>query len=241
VSVEQDSTGPAEWLSSRVDPAGARFRTYLAVAILCAASLGAWVAYRAAVVSSAAADLAQQEIQERVQQGQILAAKEGEVAQDRRVLGIYQAHVKAWKLLQTDADRMQARNPVRAASLHTQAQRELVIAKGLRSLLQFGTDLGDDKGDVGFDPGFVLQFLKGRDTELSSLRPEVTEHAVDRNHDRAVHLVGVVTVVVAAIFFLTLARIPYSKAWLNRLWAGAGYFALLFGLTLYGAVDVIRL
>jgi hypothetical protein len=213
------------------------FRIRVAVLIAVVSIAGALVAWRASLASIHAAALDQDAEQQLVQQEQRRAALEGQVANDLQLYGRYQEHIKAWRLLSAQADRIRSHNPDLAITLGAQAQNELGLARTLRPFFQAGLpDFGDDNGTVVYDPQFVLRNLFTGDRELAVLDPDEVFEEADDAHGKTVDLVAIVALLIAAIFLLTLAQFVRSNN--RRLLAGAGAVVALAGIVLFVLVEL---
>ncbi len=225
---------PSEDLTGE-DDAG-RFKTVVAVLIAVTSILGAVVAWRASVSSNAAGDLDEQGTQELVLEEQERASIEGLVANDQRLFARYQEHILAWRLLQKQAEAQRGKDQELADALAAEAQGELALARSLRGFFQGGTpDFGDDEGVVAYDRDFVLANLEANNQYLPVLDPQATFRRADEEHDRTVRLVGVFTLVVVALFFLTIAQ--FAGAAIRGLFAVAGVAVGVAGLIAFALVE----
>ena len=225
-----EAPGPAA-----AEPAD-RFRTVVAVLIAVTSILGAVVAWRASVSSSDAGDLDEQATQELVLQEQELASIEGLVANDQRLFARYQEHILAWRILLRQADETRQSDVGLADALKAQAAGELALARSLRRFFQGGTpDFGDEEGKVVYDREFVMNNLRANNPELAELDPDATFALAEEEHDRTVRLVGVFTLVIVALFFLTIAQ--FAREAIRGLFAVAGVVVALAGLVLFALVE----
>jgi hypothetical protein len=170
-----------------------------------------------------------------MQQRQLVAAKAGLVAQDRRLLAQYQAHVREWKLLQKNAARVRHSNPTLATSLDAQARRELALARSLGSFFWFKVDLGDDEGVVRYDETSALRYLLKIDAEYGGLDPDTTSRAADQAHQKTLDLSGIVALFGAALVFLTLAR--HARSNIRWVFGGTGCLMAAAALALFVVVE----
>jgi hypothetical protein len=212
------------------------WRASLAVVVLVASVLSAIAAWRASVAAGMASDLDQQATQQLVRKRQIEAMIEGDIGQDRRLLGVYQGHVKTWRLLQNDAARVRKVDPVLAASLEDEARQELVLARALQSAFVTNIGLGDDTGNVDYDPHYVANVFRTDNSELGTLRPDELARRADTAHGKVTVLVGITVLFIAALFFLTLAQL--GRANVQRIFATAGYLAIAIGLVSFVLTEV---
>lgn len=213
-----------------------RFRTIIAALIAITSILGAVVAWRASVSSTAAGDLDEQATQELVLQEQELASLEGLVANDLRLFGQYQEHILSWRILLKQADTARKDNVALADQLKAEGLGELSLARSLRAFFQGATPtFGDADGKVVYDRDFVLANLKENDQELKVLRPDVTFENAESEHDRTVKLVAVFTLVIVALFFLTIAQ--FARENVRTIFAIAGVAIAIGGLAGFVIVE----
>jgi hypothetical protein len=227
---------PAPDHGSSPAPPGDAFRIRVAVLIAIVSIAGAVGAWRASVSSIHAAALDQEGEQQLVQQEQRKAALVGKVANDLQLLARYQGHVKSWRILSTQADRMRPRNEDLAQSFEAQAQGELSQARALRPFFEAATpDFGDERGTVAYDPAFVLRNLEEGDPDLAVLRPDETFEEAHDAHGKTVDLVGVVALFIASVFMLTVAQ--FTRRGLRELFAVAGILVMVAGFVLFAVVE----
>jgi hypothetical protein len=220
-------------MEAQTKTAGDPFRIRVAFLIAVVSMAGAFVTARASLLSVRASDLDQLSLQQLVQQQQLLADIEGEVAQDRRLFGRYQEHVLAWRLLEKDA--AEARGQL-AEDLEAQARERLALARSMRPFFSFRPDLGDDDGRVEYDPAFTRRHLVDTTVELGDLRPEDTFATAQGLHVQIVRLIGVAALLIAALVFLTLAQL--IRPAVRRTFAASGVVVFVVGVILFAVVEV---
>ena len=208
----------------------------MAILIAIVSIAGAVGAWRASVSSIHAAALDQEAVQQLVQVEQRKAALVGQVANDLQLLARYQEHVKSWRLLTAQADRLRDKNEELAQSFEAMAQGELAEARALRPFFEAATpDFGDEKGTVVYDPSFVLRNLEQGDQDLAVLKPEETFEEAHHGHGKVVDLVGVVALFIAAVFLLTVAQ--FARRGLRGIFAGAGVGVMVVGFAVFAYVE----
>lgn len=198
-----------------------RFRTFVAIGIAIVSILGAVVAFTGTLAEQDARRLDQQGLQDASTQQQIITNLHATVLQDQRNLAPYQEDIKAADILQSQASTLDSSDPASAARLRAQAQSYLVLARTRLSLFQAALpDPGASGKPVQYDPQAALQRLENRNGQLAELRPEATLSQAESKHGQSVNLVGLVTLFIAALLFLTLAQ--FTRPSIRRLFAGAG-------------------
>ena len=81
-----------------------------------------------------------------------------------------------------------------------------------------------------------MQRLQNQNEQLSELRPAATIAQADAKHAQGVNLVGLVTLFIAALLFLTLAQ--FTRPAIRRVFAGAGAFTAALAVVLWIVVLV---
>jgi hypothetical protein len=203
------------------DRPSSRFRTLVALAMALVSVLSAVVAWRAAVVSIRASDLAEDGMLQLVQREQIEGRLRAQVQEDLRLFVEYQEHVKAWRLLLDDAEEIRAQHPDLASDLQAEAQSELSQARALRPFFRtIFVDLGNRKGDVEFGGQAGLEYLFERNADLQDLQPDVLFDGSEREYGRVVNLILTVALLLTALLFLTLAQFRSPSTRGIFAWAG---------------------
>lgn len=214
-----------------------RFRTIVAIGIAIVSILGAVVAFTGTLAGQDARQLDQQGLQDASTQQQIITNLNATVEQDQRNLAPYQEDIKAAATLQSQAATLDSTDPASAAKLRAQAQSYLVLARTRLSLFQGALpDPGPTDKPVQYDPQAALQRLENRDAKLPELRPDATLAQAEAKHSQSVNLVGLVTLFIAALLFLTLAQ--FTRPSIRRLFAGAGSITSLIAIALWVVVLV---
>lgn len=209
-----------------------RFRTWVAIGIALVSILGAVVAFSATLTEQDARRLDDQGIQDAARQQQIVTDLQATVNSDLRYLAPYQEHVKAAQILDDQATTLQATDPAGADRLRAQAQSERVLARTWQGFFQGAVPVaGDAAAPLKYDPVAALQRLEANDADLQELRPDAVLAEADDSHTRSVHLVGLVTLFVAGLLFLTLAQ--FTRPAIRRIFAGAGGLAAVIGVVLW--------
>jgi hypothetical protein len=233
------SQEPADARAETHEPAEARdrFRTIVAIGIAIISILGAVVAFTGTLAEQDARHLDQQGLQDASTQQQIITNLNATVEQDQRNLAPYQEDIKAAATLQSQAATLDSSDPKSAAKLRAQAQSYLVLARTRLSLFQGALpDPGPTDKPVQYDPQAALQRLENRDAKLPELRPDATLAQAESKHGQSVNLVGLVTLFIAALLFLTLAQ--FTRPSIRRFFAGAGSITSVIAIALWVVVLV---
>jgi hypothetical protein len=209
-----------------------RFRTWVAIAIALVSILGAVVAFSATLTEQDARKLDAQGIEDSSRQQQIVTDLQATVNQDLRYLVSYQEHVKAATELDQQANTLQADDPTSASLLHAQAESERVLARSWQSFFQAAIPtVGDASAPLKYDAAAALQRLENNSSDLQQLRPQALLAQADSKHTESVNLVGLVTLFVAGLLFLTLAQ--FTRPAIRRIFAGAGGLVAVVGTILW--------
>lgn len=215
-----------------------RFRTFVAIAIAVVSILGAIVAFTGTLAAQSASQLDETGIEDTANQQQIITNLSATVEEDVRNLAPYQEDVKAAGILQSQAATLQSSDPSAAALLQAQAQSYQVLARAQSAF--FRGEMpgpGSTNGPVNYDPRFALNVLENRDSQLSQLKPDATIAQADSKHSQSVNLVGLVTLFIAALLFLTLAQ--FTRPAIRRVFAAAGGIIALVAVILWIFVLVL--
>ena len=209
-----------------------RFRTVVAIAIALVSILGAVVAFTGTLAEQSARQLDQQGLQDAATQQEIITNLSATVQEDERNLAPYQEDIKAAELLQSQAADLQSSDPSSAAQLNAQAQSYLVEARTRLTFFQGATPQPGPSGKpVQYDANATLQRLENRDAQLSQLQPEGTLDQAENAHGKAVNLVGLVTLFIASLLFLTLAQ--FTRPAIRRFFAAAGGIVAIAALAVW--------
>lgn len=215
-----------------------RFRTWVAIGIAIVSILGAVVAFSATLTEQDARSLDQQGIQDASHQQQIVTDLQATVNEDLRYLAQYQEHIKAAEILDDQANSLQATDPSSATLLHAQAESERVLARTVQGFFQGALPSEGDPGKPAqYDAAAALRRLETNDSDLQALKPEAVLAQADDKHKESVNLVGLVTLFVAGLLFLTLAQ--FTRPAIRRIFAVAGGVVAASGLLLW--VLVLRI
>lgn len=214
-----------------------RFRTRVAIAIAVVSILGAVVAFTGTLAGQSASELDQSGIEDTSTQQQVITNLSGTVEEDLRNLAPYQEDLKAADILQSQAATLDNSDPSAAAQLRAQAQSYKVLARTRAQFFRGALPAPGSSGKpVQYDPAAVLHRLEAENEQLSELRPDATLAQADAKHAQSVNLVGLVTLFIAALLFLTLAQ--FTRPAIRRLFAVAGGATALIALALWVVVLV---
>jgi hypothetical protein len=210
-----------------------------AIGIAVVSVLGAVVAYRGAQADNDAGTLDQNSVQERVRAAEIESSIRAEVNQDVRNLAEYQQEYGGYLLLGEEARQEAGRSPSLAASLEAEARADQEAATArlrgfivrLPSLTQAaGCATGSpppsfDCLSLSYDEAQAITVRERETPILSELKPDATLAAARDKHSETILLLGVVTLFISCLVFLTLAEfVRYAVA---RVFASAaGVIAL---------------
>jgi len=188
------------------------------VLIVLVSIFGAFVTWRAAAASSTAADLDQRARQARILETQIRAENAAILSFEQRLFTNYDDHLARADALSADAARAtRVADAAEAERLTAEAQRERAVARSM--LVLFSAPPHDP---LSWRPEFQRESLAAQlaaDGRLTDLRPGELEQAAEAGRNKRFRLVAVDTVLIASIFFLTLALLGAS---LHRRLAVAG-------------------
>ena len=211
----------------------------LAILIGFASVLSAVIAWRASLASIDASRYESLAVQQQARQQQIERELAGLVAQDLRFVNTYQEHALAARELRSQADSLRASDPAAADILDLESQARQDLA---RAMLPFflgasGITLGED-GTVVYDVDYVLRNLREGNNELRELRTQRTPELAQRADAKALSLVGVAAIIVAALFFLTITQVSRARGRIRQLFFAAGGALVLFGTLGFLAVEL---
>ena len=213
---------------------------FLAVLIGFASVLSAVVAWRASLASIDASRYESLAVQQRARVQQIQRDLSGRVAQDLRFVNVFQEHALAARELQAQADQLRTTDAVAADILDLQAQAQLDLARGVLPFFMGATGpvLNDD-GTVTYDVAYVVRNLEETNTELRELRTQRTAQLGERATAKSVSLIGVAAVVVAALFFLTIAQVVRSRLVVRQTFFAAGAVLVTLGTIAFVVVELL--
>ncbi len=215
-----------------------RFRTWVAIGIAIVSILGAVVAFTGTLAAQTASQLDESGIEDTATQQQIITNLNATVQEDERNLAQYQEDLKAAAILHSQAATLSSSDPSSAAQLRDQAESYTVLARTRASFFRGAFPApGPDNGPVQYDPKAALQRLENSNEQLSELRPDSTLQQADATHSQGVNLVGLVTLFIAALLFLTLAQ--FTRPAIRRVFAAAGVLTALVAVVLWILVLVV--
>jgi hypothetical protein len=212
----------------------------LAILIGFASVFSAVIAWRASIASIDASRYQSLAVQQQARQEQIERELEGTVEQDQRFVTDYQEHSLAARQLQTQADSLRTADATAADALDVQAQSEAAQARALQPFFMgAGGVTADKNGNVAYDKTFVLTSLENGDVELRELKTSNVADLAQRADNKSIDLVGIAAIVVAALFFLTIAQVSRTRARVRQLFFVAGGLMVLAGAAGYVLVELL--
>ena len=212
----------------------------LAILIGYASVFSAVVAWRASLASIEASRHESLAVQQMARVQQIERDLGGLIAQDLRFVNVFQEHALAARELRAQAEDLRASDPAEADILDLQAQAQLDLARVLQPFFlgATGPQLGED-GTVTYDVAYVLTNLEAGNVELRELRTQRTGELAARADARAVSLIGVAALVVAALFFLTIAQVSRSRGRVRQTFFAGGAVLVLVGTFSFVLVEIL--
>lgn len=212
----------------------------LALLIGYASILSAVLAWRASLASIDSSRYESLAVQEQARIQQIEHQLQGTVAQDQRFINAFQEHALAARELQAQADSLRESDPDAADILDLEASARMDLARAIQPFFlgASGVALADD-GSVPYDTEFVLRNLREGNIEHRELTRQQTTALAERADIRALSLIGVAAVIVAALFFLTIAQVMRSRAGLRQAFLAAGAVLVLFGSVGFVLVELL--
>ncbi|HEY7282388.1 MAG TPA: hypothetical protein VID47_12430 [Actinomycetota bacterium] len=223
-STDGDSTPAPRGPSSR-------YKLVVALLIVVASLAGAGVAWSASVSSTRASDLDQLAQQQFLEVQQILTSGRADIAEELRRVGTFQQEIQAERFFEQRAKALAGRYPALAAQLASEAQGQASLARNTGALFFANTPRISSDGTVTYDRRQALNNLLGQYVVYQQLHPEQIQAEAAREHTKSGHVVGVGFVLVAALFFLTLAQVARTRSRHAFLVAGTG--VLILGLVLW--------
>jgi len=212
----------------------------LAILIGYASVFSAVVAWRASLASIEASRHESLAVQQMARVQQIERDLGGLIAQDLRFVNVFQEHALAARELRAQAEDLRASDPAEADILDLQAQAQLDLARVLQPFFlgATGPQLGED-GTVTYDVAYVLTNLEAGNVELRELRTQRTGELAARADARAVSLIGVAALVVAALFCLTIAQVSRSRGRVRQTFFAGGAVLVLVGTFSFVLVEIL--
>jgi hypothetical protein len=212
----------------------------LAVLIGFASVFSAVIAWRASLASIDASRYQSVAVQQQARQEQIERLLEGTVEQDLRFVTDFQEHSLAARQLQTQADAVRATDSAAADALDVQAQSEEALAQALKPFfLGAGGVALDENNTVPYDKAFVLRALQESNSELRELRTSNAGDLANRANAKSIDLVGAAALIVAALFFLTVAQVSRTRLRVRQAFFVAGGLMVVVGALVFVLVEVV--
>lgn len=213
---------------------------FLAVLIGFASVLSAVVAWRASLASIDASRYESVAVQQQARVQQIQRELSGRVAQDLRFVNVFQEHALAARELKAQADELRGTDPDAADVLDLQSQAQLDLARAVLPFFLGATGpVLNDEGTVTYDVAYVVRNLETSNTELRELRTQRTSELADRADAKSVSLIGVAAVVVAALFFLTIAQVVRARVVVRQTFFAAGAVLVALGTISLIVVEIV--
>ena len=212
----------------------------LAILIGFASVLSAAVAWRASLASIDASRYESLAVQQQARIQQIQRELGGRVAQDLRFVNVFQEHALAARELKAQADQLRTTDPDAADILDLQSHAQLDLARGVLPFFLGATGpvLNED-GTVTYDVAYVVRNLEVGNTELRELQTQRTSELADRAEAKSVSLIGVAALVVAALFFLTIAQVVRTRVVVRQMFFAAGAVLVTLGTVSLIVVEVL--
>jgi hypothetical protein len=211
-----------------------RFRTWVALAIALISILGAIVAFRASLSEEEAHRLDLDGLQASAEVQQIKTNTEAIANEDQRTAVEYQDHIVL--ALKLEAEATKASDPQVAASLDAEAQNQRVLARTVSRFFQGAfPEVTDASTPVKIEREAEITRLLADNDRYGELHPEDTLKKAETVHTRAVDLLGLVTLFIAGLLFLTLAQ--FTRRSIRPLFAAAGGLAATVGVVLWVVIE----
>ena len=211
------------------------FRYAVAVLIVIASCLGAGVAWGASIASTHSSDLDQSARQQFLLKHQILTSAQASVGEELRRVVTYQEEISAERILEQQAARYRRSSPAVAAILDQQAQGQAALARTTGALFFAATPSVSADGSVSYDRKQAVANLLSQYVVYQQLHPALTQVAANHADKKYRHLIAVGVLLVAALFFLTIAEVGERRV--RHPFAALGALALLAGAILWPLVE----
>jgi hypothetical protein len=211
-----------------------RYRLIVAMLIVIASLAGAGVAWSASVSSTRASDLDQLSQQQFLEVQQILTSGRADVAEEIRRVGTFQQEIQSQQFFDQQSKALAAKYPALAAQLASEAQGQASLARNTGALFFAAFPQVGPDGTVTYDRQQALNNLLGQYVVYQQLHPEQIQAEAAKEHTKSGRIVGVGIILVAALFFLTLAQVAKSRS--RHAFLVAGTAILAVGLVLWLAV-----
>jgi hypothetical protein len=213
---------------------------FLAILIGFASVLSAAVAWRASLASIDASRYESLAVQQQARIQQIQRELGGRVAQDLRFVNVFQEHALAARELKAQADQLRTTDPDAADILDLQSHAQLDLARGVLPFFLGATGPAlNEYGTVTYDVAYVVRNLEVGSTELRELQTQRTTELADRAEAKSVSLIGVAALVVAALFFLTIAQVVRTRVIVRQMFFAAGAVLVTLGTVSLIVVEVL--
>jgi hypothetical protein len=217
-----------------------RTAVLLALLIGFASVFSAVIAWRASLASIDASRYQSLAVQQQARREQIERELEATVEQDLRFVADFQEHSLAARELHSQAESIRSTDSAAADQLDVQAQSEEALARSLEPFFQGagGVTLAAD-GTVPYDKAFVLSSLENGNSELRELRTSNVADLANNANAKSIDLVGIAALVVAALFFLTVAQVSKTRVRVRRAFFVAGGIMVFVGAVLFLFVEIV--
>jgi hypothetical protein len=216
--------------------ATAHFQTSLAVLMTSIASLGAVVAYQAAVSEQDASRLERKLAQDRLQHQLIREGWISRIAKDARLLTRIQANMEEADSLQREAED-KTTDPARVHLLQLRAQGQMAVA---RSLMPFVATVYPQR-DLAFDQDATLKQKLSEDAGFTDLRIDKIDADTRAAHERSQHLALAVAGFILGLFFCTLSQLSAPRFRLGLALLGMATAGLALGGSIWFAPEILRI
>jgi len=217
-----------------------RTAALLGIMIGFASVFSAAIAWQASLASIDASRYHSLAVQQQARREQIERALEATVQQDKRFVTDFQAHALAARELQSQADAIRATDSAAADALDLQAQSELALTRAIEPYFMGAAGVAlDANGTVPYDKAFVLTNLEEGDVELRELRTSNVSDLANAADAKSIDLIAVAAVVVAALFFLTVAEVSRSRLKVRQVFFLSGGLLVLVGMLAFIVVEIV--
>jgi len=208
-----------------------RYRLVVALLIVIASLAGALVAWSASVSSTKASDLDQLAQQQFLEVQQILTSGRADVAEELRRVGTFQQELQSQRFFDEQSKALAAKYPALAAQLASEAQGQASLARNTGALFFATFPRVSPDGTVSYDRRQALNNLLSQYVIYQQLHPELIQAEAATEHTKAGRIVGSGIILVAALFFLTLAQVAKTRS--RHAFLVAGTAILVVGIVLW--------
>lgn len=219
-----------------------RSAALLALLIGFASVFSAVIAWRASLASIDASRYDSLAVQQQARREQIERELESTVQQDLRFATEFQERALAARELQTQADAIRESDPTAADILDIEAQSQLALARALKPFFLGATGVSiDGNGQVLYEPDFVLTNLRQSNVEWRELTASTPRTVAlgQRSDEKSLGLIAVAALIVAALFFLTVAQVSRTRPRVRRIFFVAGGLLVAAGTLAFAVVEVV--